>query len=104
MFRCDRSGPPLWAAATELPSTCFAFLCQLAVTLSTRSKTWMDVMKKNKLGSGVGFRRRGLRLEQLEGRSMLAGNVFVSVDAAGDLIITGDNADNAVLVQQGGAP
>src|SRR5437879_4178157 len=60
-------------------------------------------MKKQKLGSGAGLGRRMMVLEQLEGRSMLAGNVAVSV-AGGNLIITGDNRDNAVLVQQGDNP
>lgn len=38
-----------------------------------------------------------LRLEQLEFRTMLAGNVFASV-SDGTLVITGDNADNSILI------
>jgi hypothetical protein len=57
-------------------------------------------MKKHKLGSGIGYGHRTLKVEPLEGRAMLAGNVTVSV-SGGNLIITGDNRDNAVLVQQG---
>src|SRR4051812_47187031 len=60
-------------------------------------------MKKRSHGSGFGFSRRTMVVEQLEGRSMLAGNIAVSV-AGGNLIITGDNRDNAVLVQQGDNP
>src|SRR4029079_17016554 len=56
-------------------------------------------MEKRKLGSGVGYGHRTLKVEQLEGRAMLAGNVGVKL-AGGNLIITGDNHDNAVLVQE----
>src|SRR5262245_16987935 len=56
-------------------------------------------MRKQKLGSGVGFGHRSLKVEQLEQRAMLAGNVAVSV-SGGSLIITGDNHDNAVLLQE----
>src|SRR5262245_4697497 len=56
-------------------------------------------MKRNKWGSGAGFGHRTLKVEQLEQRAMLAGNVAVSV-SGGNLIITGDNHDNAVLVQE----
>jgi len=44
--------------------------------------------------------RRKLRFEALEGRYLLSGNVLVSVNAMGDLVILGDNAANGVLVQQ----
>jgi hypothetical protein len=44
-------------------------------------------------------RQRKLRLEFLESRAMLAGNVSVSV-SGGNLVIRGDNADNGVLIQQ----
>ncbi len=60
-------------------------------------------MKKRNQGSGFGFGRRMMAVEQLEKRSMMAGNVAVSV-AGGNLIITGDNRDNAVLIQQGANP
>ncbi len=50
-----------------------------------------------KSGSGSGYRQRKLVVENLERRSMLAGNVFVEV-SAGSLIIRGDNNDNAILV------
>lgn len=56
-------------------------------------------MKKNKRGSGLGFGHRKMAVEQLEQRSMLAGNVSVS-NVGGNLIIRGDNNDNAVLVQE----
>jgi len=56
-------------------------------------------MKKQKLGSGVGYGHRTLKVEHLEGRAMLAGNVAVSV-SGGNLIVTGDNRDNAVLIQE----
>jgi hypothetical protein len=57
-------------------------------------------MRKQKLGSGVGYGHRSLKVEQLERRAMLAGNVSVSVDGAGNLFVTGDNHDNAVLIQE----
>src|SRR4051812_41895446 len=57
-------------------------------------------MKTQKLGSGVGFGHRTLGVERLEGRAMLAGNVTAFVDGGGNLIVRGDNNDNAVLVQQ----
>jgi len=41
--------------------------------------------------------KRKLRLESLESRCLLAGNVTVKV-AGGNLFITGDNNDNVVLV------
>ncbi len=50
-----------------------------------------------KSGSGSGYRQRKLVVENLERRSMLAGDVFVEVQA-GSLIIRGDNNDNAILV------
>src|SRR5437762_370385 len=76
---------------------------RLYQTANLLSRSFGDcTMKKQKLGSGVGFGRRTMRVEHLEGRCMLAGNVSVSVDGAGDLLITGDNNDNAVLVQQVG--
>jgi hypothetical protein len=50
-----------------------------------------------KSGSGSGYRQRKLVVENLERRSMLAGNVFVSV-SGGSLIIRGDDKDNAILV------
>ncbi len=56
-------------------------------------------MKKQKIGSGVGYGHRTLQVEQLEGRAMLAGNVNVTV-SGGNLIVTGDNNDNAVLIQE----
>src|SRR5437899_10462883 len=56
-------------------------------------------MRKQKLGSGVGYGHRTLKVEQLERRAMLAGNVSVSV-TGGNLIVTGDNHDNAVLIQE----
>src|SRR6185503_17568618 len=56
-------------------------------------------MRKQKFGSGFGYGHRTLKVEQLEGRAMLAGNVGVTL-AGGNLIITGDNHDNAVLVQE----
>ena len=58
-------------------------------------------MKKGNRGSGVGCGSRKMVVEQLEGRAMLAGNVTVSV-SGGNLIVTGDNNDNAVLIQQTG--
>jgi len=60
-------------------------------------------MKKQKVGSGVGFGRRTMAVEQLERRAMLAGNVNVFVDGGGNLFIRGDNADNGVLVSQIGS-
>ena len=39
-----------------------------------------------------------LGLEQLEQREMMAGDVAVSVTSGGDLIITGDQADNQLVV------
>jgi hypothetical protein len=57
------------------------------------------IMKKQKLGSGVGYGHRTLKVEQLERRAMLAGNVNVSV-SGGNLFVTGDNQDNAVLIQE----
>src|SRR6478752_8159380 len=60
-------------------------------------------MKKQNRGSGFGLGRRTMVVEQLERRSMMAGNVAVNV-SGGNLIITGDNRDNAVLVQQGANP
>lgn len=56
-------------------------------------------MKNQKFGSGVGYGHRTLKVEQLERRAMLAGNVAVSV-SGGNLIVTGDNQDNAVLIQE----
>src|SRR5437899_5059569 len=56
-------------------------------------------MRKQKLGSGVGYGHRTLKVEQLERRAMLAGNVAVSV-SGGNLFVTGDNHDNAVLIQE----
>lgn len=58
-------------------------------------------MKSRKLGVGVGLGHRTLRVETLERRAMLAGNVDVFV-SGGTLFIRGDNSDNAVLVSQVG--
>src|SRR5262245_58623556 len=59
-------------------------------------------MKKNKLGSGSGSGQRKMMVERLEKRSMLAGNVFIDELAllGGNLFITGDNRDNAVLISE----
>src|SRR5207247_2195227 len=54
-------------------------------------------MKKHK-GSGLRHRNRKMIVEQLERRALLAGVVNVSVDAAGNLFVTGDSHDNLVLV------
>src|SRR5205085_1142898 len=43
---------------------------------------------------------RRLGMESLEGRQMMAGNVLVSVNSLGDLLITGDNQDNNVQIFQ----
>src|SRR2546430_13703213 len=43
-------------------------------------------MRKHKLGSGVGYGHRTMKVEQLERRAMLAGDVSVSV-SGGNLII-----------------
>src|SRR5438132_14412100 len=56
-------------------------------------------MRKHKSGSGVGYGHRTLKVEQLERRAMLAGNVSVS-NIGGNLFVTGDNHDNAVLIQE----
>src|SRR5437763_554022 len=58
-------------------------------------------MKKHNRGSGLGCSSRRMVVEQLEGRTLLAGNVTVSV-SGGNLIVTGDNNDNAVLIQKTG--
>lgn len=46
--------------------------------------------------------QRRLGVESLESRAMLAGNVLVNVDSAGNLRITGDNADNQFTIIQSG--
>ena len=46
--------------------------------------------------------QRTLAVESLESRAMLAGNVLVSVDSAGNVRITGDNADNRLTITQSG--
>ena len=43
--------------------------------------------------------RRGFGLEQLEGRDLMAGNVNVAV-VNDDLVITGDNNGNQIIVHQ----
>ena len=58
-------------------------------------------MKTRKLGTGTGLGRRSLAVESLERRSMLAGNVSVSV-TGGSLFVRGDDKDNAVLIEQVG--
>src|SRR5438045_2366557 len=58
-------------------------------------------MRKRTLGFGSGRGGRSLRIEQLELRSMLAGNVNLSV-SGGNLFITGDANDNAIQVEQVG--
>ena len=58
-------------------------------------------MSRRKSGSGAGFGSRRMAVEQLEGRSLLAGVVSAFV-SGGSLIITGDNSDNAVVVQDQG--
>lgn len=55
--------------------------------------------RKSGSGSGRGFRR--MNVEQLEGRSLLAGVVSAFV-SGGTLFIQGDNTDNAVIVQDQG--
>jgi hypothetical protein len=49
--------------------------------------------------SGRGHGKRLLRVEALERRAMLAGNITVSV-SGGSLFVRGDNADNAVLISE----
>lgn len=49
-----------------------------------------------------GARERKLRLEQLETRALLAGNISVDV-AGGNLIVRGDNRDNQVAILQLGS-
>src|SRR4051812_14124691 len=61
---------------------------------------WNCIMTGHMRGSGLRYRYRTLKVEQLEGRAMLAGNVSLSVDRAGNLFVTGDNHDNAVLIQE----
>jgi hypothetical protein len=58
-------------------------------------------MKSRKSGSGAGYGHRRMLVEKLERRSMLAGNVTV-FESGGSLFVRGDNADNAVLIQQTG--
>lgn len=58
-------------------------------------------MKKRNTKRGLSSRNRLIRLEALESRAMLAGNVSVSV-TGGNLNITGDGKDNLVLVEQVG--
>ncbi len=58
-------------------------------------------MKSRKSGSGAGFGHRRMLVEQLERRSMLAGNV-TAFEAGGSLFVRGDNSDNLVLIQQTG--
>ena len=41
---------------------------------------------------------RRLGLESLEGRQLMAGNVLVSVNSLGDLLITGDSQDNNIQI------
>src|SRR5262245_49529642 len=57
-------------------------------------------MSARSFGSGSGMGQRRLAVEQLERRSMLAGNVNAFVDGGGNLIVRGNNSDNAVLIQQ----
>lgn len=58
-------------------------------------------MSRRKAGSGVGYKSRRMSVEQLEGRSLLAGVVSAFV-SGGSLFIQGDNTDNAVIVQDQG--
>jgi hypothetical protein len=58
-------------------------------------------MKARQALRGVGLGRRALRVEFLEQRAMLAGNVNVFVEG-GNLIVRGDNQDNLVLIEQVG--
>lgn len=41
-------------------------------------------------------------MEELESRLLLSGNVVTAITGGGDLLITGDNADNAIAVTVGG--
>src|SRR5688500_15814163 len=59
------------------------------------------IMKSRKSGSGAGYGHRRMFVEQLERRSMLAGNV-TAFEAGGNLFVRGDNGDNLVLIQQTG--
>jgi hypothetical protein len=59
-------------------------------------------MHKRTIGSGRGFGNRILKVETLEPRAMLAGNVSVSV-SGGNLIVRGDAKDNLVLIEQVGS-
>src|SRR4051812_7605599 len=43
-------------------------------------------------------RNRRLGFESLEGRQLLAGNVIAGLDVNGNLVLTGDLANNAVMV------
>src|SRR5438477_428784 len=54
-------------------------------------------MKKHNRGSGLGCSSRRMVVEQLEGRTMLAGNVTVSV-SGGNLISTGDGNDEVAVI------
>ena len=44
---------------------------------------------------------RGLRMESLEGRELLAGDVAVELMASGDLLVTGDDEANDIVVVSG---
>src|SRR5262245_19355375 len=57
-------------------------------------------MCEQKMGWGRGVGNRRLRLECLEPRAMLAGNVTASVNGSGNLTITGSNADNQIEITQ----
>src|SRR5690349_13380959 len=57
-------------------------------------------MKIQKLGRKRNPSHCRLRLECLESRAMLAGNVLASVNSAGNLTITGTNAANQIEITQ----
>src|SRR5687768_15883977 len=51
-----------------------------------------------------GRTRLSLHIERLESRWAMAGNITASVDANGDLFITGDSLSNTVLIRGTGNP
>jgi large repetitive protein len=47
---------------------------------------------------------RRLMLEALESRQVLSGNVAAVIDASGNLIVTGDNSSNYIVISKGANP